>query len=314
MRTSRLARRLLAGASGLGLFAAGMWAAGFGAAAAGAQERRALPGFDRVVILSHVNDPDRTPLFPGDPRFRIHTAFTIADDGFFLEVVREGMHTGTHYSAPCHFHAGAACMPDLSGSDLVLPAAVIDVRDRVADDPDYVVTIADLQAWEDEHGAAPRGRRGPAVHGLLELLGRRRRRRGAQLLQLRQRPPRLPSARLLAERGPVADRDRRPRTHGRPRDGHVRPGSVVGRVLHADVADVARPSRHDREPHASRRAPAARRLGGAREPAQRERQRRAGDGVRLPPVSGFDPARRQTRAPAHRTARAGAPSRASGGA
>jgi kynurenine formamidase len=157
MRTSWWARRLLAGASGLGLFAAGMWAAGSVGATAGPSDAAALPGFGRVVILSHVNDPVRTPLFPGDPRFRIHTAFTIADDGFFLEVVREGMHTGTHYSAPCHFHAGAACMPDLSASDLVLPAAVIDIRSRVLDDPDYVVTIADLKAWEDDHGQLPAG-------------------------------------------------------------------------------------------------------------------------------------------------------------
>jgi kynurenine formamidase len=163
MRSSSTARRLLAAASGLGLFAAGMFAAWLGPAAAGPQAASAgrgssaLPGFSSVVILSHVNDPARTPLFPGDPRFTIHTAFTIAEDGFFLEVLHEGMHTGTHYSAPCHFHAGAACMPDLAPSDLVLPAAVIDVRAQVRTDPDHVVTIADLQAWEAEHGDLPAG-------------------------------------------------------------------------------------------------------------------------------------------------------------
>src|SRR4029450_11456425 len=35
-----------------------------------------LPAFDRAVFLSHVNDPARTPLFPGDPAFPIHTVFT----------------------------------------------------------------------------------------------------------------------------------------------------------------------------------------------------------------------------------------------
>jgi kynurenine formamidase len=95
-----------------------------------------LPAFDRAVFLSHVNDPARTPLFPGDPAFSIHAVFTIPDDGFYLELVREGAHTGTHYSAPCHFHHGALCMDDLSPSDLVLPAVVVDVREEVADDPD----------------------------------------------------------------------------------------------------------------------------------------------------------------------------------
>src|SRR6185436_6516101 len=116
-----------------------------------------LPAFDRAVFLRHVHDPSGTPLFPADPAFSIHPVFTIPDDGFYLEVVREGAHTGTHYSAPCHFHHGAVCMDDLSPSDLVLPAVVVDVRDEVAHDPDHVVGVADLRAWEDEFGQMPAG-------------------------------------------------------------------------------------------------------------------------------------------------------------
>jgi kynurenine formamidase len=116
-----------------------------------------LPGFAKAVFLSHVNNPAATPLFPGDPAFTIHPVFTVHHDGFYLELVREGAHTGTHYSAPCHFHAGALCMDDLSPSDLVLPAVVVDVRDEVAADPDHIVGVADLKAWEDEFGQMPSG-------------------------------------------------------------------------------------------------------------------------------------------------------------
>jgi len=116
-----------------------------------------LPAFERAVFLSHVNDPAATPLFPGDPAFSIRTVFTVPDDGFYLELVREGAHTGTHYSAPCHFHDGALCMDDLSPSDLVLPAVVVDVRDEVAADPDHLVRVADLRAWEEEFGQMPAG-------------------------------------------------------------------------------------------------------------------------------------------------------------
>jgi len=56
-----------------------------------------------------------------------------------------------------HFHDGALCMDDLSPSDLVLPAVVVDVRDEVADDPDHLVRVADLRAWEDEFGQMPAG-------------------------------------------------------------------------------------------------------------------------------------------------------------
>lgn len=159
MSASRGLRRVLATVSGLMLFAGGM-ATASALRPAGAEGNRAstrFPGFGEVVSLSHPNDPKRTPLFPGDPRFRIETVFTVDRDGFYLEVVHEGAHTGTHYSAPCHFHDGARCMDDLSPADLVLPAVVIDVRDEVAADPDHIVTVAALESWEDEFGQIPEG-------------------------------------------------------------------------------------------------------------------------------------------------------------
>ena len=159
MFRSQRARRLVAGFAGSALFAAGaVTASTLGRAAVGdVASPVALPSFSKVVNLSHVNDPARTPLFPGDPSFTIRTVFTVPEDGFYLEVVREGTHTGTHYSAPCHFHQGAACMDELKPGDLVLPAVVIDVRDEVAADPDHIVRTADLQAWETQYGEMPAG-------------------------------------------------------------------------------------------------------------------------------------------------------------
>jgi kynurenine formamidase len=108
-----------------------------------------------VVFLSHLNSPRVTPGFPGDPRFFAETSFTVREDGFYLQYVHEGEHTGTHYSAPCHFHARAICAGELRPEDLVLPAVVIDVREQVAGNPDYEITVADLRAWEDAYGAMP---------------------------------------------------------------------------------------------------------------------------------------------------------------
>jgi len=159
MPRSRRARRALAFAAGVALFAAGMatTASLTSAASGGAAAATDFPGFTQVVSLSHINDPATTPLFPGDPRFTIHTAFTIPEDGFYLEVVHEGQHTGTHYSAPCHFHAKRLCMDELDPEDLVLPAIVIDIRDEAARDPDHVVRIDELEAWEDANGPMPSG-------------------------------------------------------------------------------------------------------------------------------------------------------------
>jgi kynurenine formamidase len=150
-------RPAIAAASGIALFVVGFLTAGLLQTSASGSQNPLLPGFQKVVFLSHVNDPARTPLFPGDPKFRIRTVFTVPDDGFYLEVVHEGTHTGTHYSAPCHFHAGAACMDELRPADLILPAVVVDIRSEAAEDPDHIVGVAELKAWETTYGPMPQG-------------------------------------------------------------------------------------------------------------------------------------------------------------
>jgi len=114
-----------------------------------------LPGFSKAVFLSHVNSPAVTPGFPGDPKFTLQTAFTVAKDGYYLQYVKEGEHTGTHYSAPCHFHVQALCADQLSPGDFILPAVVVDIRDKVANSVDYQVTVKDLQDWIAVNGPMP---------------------------------------------------------------------------------------------------------------------------------------------------------------
>jgi len=110
-----------------------------------------------LVNLAHENNPKRTSGFPGDPRFTLTTSFTVPDDGFYLQYVKEGEHTGTHWAAPCHFRKGAACADDLTPRDLYLPAVVVDVRAKAAANPDYEVTVADLRAFEASYGRIPNG-------------------------------------------------------------------------------------------------------------------------------------------------------------
>jgi kynurenine formamidase len=136
---------------------AGGYAAGLAGARRGGDDATTLPGFANVVSLSHTNGPARTPLFPGDPRFTLTTVATVADDGYYMQTVREGEHTGTHFSAPCHFREGKPCAEDLDAADFVLPAVVVDVRAEVSADPNHVVTKADLQEWETVNGEMPEG-------------------------------------------------------------------------------------------------------------------------------------------------------------
>jgi kynurenine formamidase len=123
----------------------------------GSWPAHAPAGFGKVVFLSHVNDPATTPGFPGDPAFRLTTVFTVPADGYYLQYVKEGEHTGSHWGAPCHFHQGELCADQLDPADLVRPAVVIDIRDQVRANVDYQLTVADLERWQARHGRMPKG-------------------------------------------------------------------------------------------------------------------------------------------------------------
>lgn len=111
----------------------------------------------RLVTLSHPNDPARTPLFPGDPEFVVETVATVSADGYYLQYLHQGEHTGTHWGAPAHFREGGRTADQLDPEDLFLPAVKIDVRAPAAADADYALTVADLLAFEQRHGPIPRG-------------------------------------------------------------------------------------------------------------------------------------------------------------
>jgi kynurenine formamidase len=111
----------------------------------------------RLVNLSHVNDPATTSLFPGDPAFRLTTVATVPEDGFYMQYVEEGEHTGTHWGAPCHFDENGRHADELDPNDLFLPAVKIDIRRKAAANADYAVTVDDLRRWERQHGRIPRG-------------------------------------------------------------------------------------------------------------------------------------------------------------
>lgn len=66
-------------------------------------------------------------------------------------------HGGTHMDAPFHFGKGKATTDAVPLSSCMGPAAVVDVRDKAAANPDYALSIEDLLRWEREHGPLPRG-------------------------------------------------------------------------------------------------------------------------------------------------------------
>ncbi len=105
--------------------------------------------------------------------FDEHTIYWPTAKPFHLEVVAAGEapggywyaanniclaeHGGTHMDAPLHFAQGKRAVDEVPIQQLIGPAVVIDVRAQAAQNPDYRLSVADLEAWEQRHGRIPPG-------------------------------------------------------------------------------------------------------------------------------------------------------------
>ena len=70
-----------------------------------------------------------------------------------------GEHVGTHLDAPVHWISGrdGLDVSQIPPSQLVAPAVVIDRSAESAEDPDYLLTVEDIRAFEEDHGPLPDG-------------------------------------------------------------------------------------------------------------------------------------------------------------
>ncbi|HEX6577106.1 MAG TPA: cyclase family protein [Jiangellaceae bacterium] len=94
-------------------------------------------------------------------RFELHEISRYDDRGpaWYWNNISTGEHTGTHLDAPIHWVTGQRSedVSQVPPSRLVAPAAVLDVTDRAAADPDFLLDVDDVRAWEEQHGALPTG-------------------------------------------------------------------------------------------------------------------------------------------------------------
>jgi kynurenine formamidase len=117
---------------------------------------RLANGFRTVYDLTHTFSP-QIPVFPAFKPVQIRQRFTIAKDGFFANEITFDEHTGTHLDAPIHFVADRPSADRLAPDRFFAPLAVVSIEARAAKDPDAVVTVDDILAWERRHGRLPSG-------------------------------------------------------------------------------------------------------------------------------------------------------------
>jgi kynurenine formamidase len=73
--------------------------------------------------------------------------------------ISTGEHTGTHFDAPIHWATGRdnADVSQVPVRRLIAPAAVLDRAAEAARDPDFLLEVDHVKAWEAEHGPLPDG-------------------------------------------------------------------------------------------------------------------------------------------------------------
>jgi kynurenine formamidase len=107
-----------------------------------------------VVDLTHVMSPE-FPTFFGVAGIEIDKKFDIKKDGFNLNWWRVIEHAGTHMDAPIHFSENGATVEKIPAEQLAVPLAVVDVTAKAAQNADYLLSRADLAAWEKKNGKLP---------------------------------------------------------------------------------------------------------------------------------------------------------------
>jgi kynurenine formamidase len=136
---------------------------GFSAGCAPSDESgadRAAPGISGSFLdLTYAFDDDSI-FWPTAPEFELTTEFEgMTPGGFYYSAYSFSLaeHGGTHLDAPVHFAAGKMTNDELPLEQLIGPAILIDVSEKAMADADYLISVADFEAWEKDHGQIPDG-------------------------------------------------------------------------------------------------------------------------------------------------------------
>jgi len=77
-----------------------------------------------------------------------------SDSNFWYELNQftTSEHGGTHLDAPVHFSRGAWSVDEIPPNRFIAPVSIIDLRQTVKGDADYLITSDDLKKWEADTG------------------------------------------------------------------------------------------------------------------------------------------------------------------
>jgi kynurenine formamidase len=118
----------------------------------------------QFVDLTHSFSP-LTPVWKGFGQAALAAAadpatgrpYSIEHDGFHSTFYAMVGQYGTHIDPPAHFDPNGQTMDELPLKQMILPLVVFDITPMLAKDPNHVLTVDDIKAWERIHGRVPSG-------------------------------------------------------------------------------------------------------------------------------------------------------------
>jgi len=124
-----------------------------------AQQKSAAVENEKIIDLSYAFDSE-TVYWPTAEPFHLEKDFEgITDKGYYYSANRYAAaeHGGTHIDAPVHFAKGHYSVDRIPLEQLMGQGVLIDVTRQCASNPDYLVTVENLQNWEKQNGMLPAG-------------------------------------------------------------------------------------------------------------------------------------------------------------
>jgi kynurenine formamidase len=114
-------------------------------------------GEGKWVDLTHEFSEDTISHPRGQPFVHTPSVVGMTRGGFYMATYNYSgsEHVGTHLDAPAHFHEGGKSIEQLAVDQIIGEAIVVDVKNKVAADKDYLITVEDILDWEKVNGTVP---------------------------------------------------------------------------------------------------------------------------------------------------------------
>jgi len=156
MRSSRGRWFVVSVGVGLAVIWIGACGASGSAGSAAVTRQWKTPPPDKLVDLSHPFDADTVYWPTATEGFQLKTVHHGPTEGGYFYAANTFCapeHGGTHLDAPIHFAEGKESTDQIPLTRLIGPALVIDISDKARADPDALLEVADIEAFERAHGA-----------------------------------------------------------------------------------------------------------------------------------------------------------------